>query len=319
MKVIVGLGNPGHEYELTRHNAGFRLLEEVARHNTGSTAVGLFGITNGADWKIDKKLQAQINKTKLAGEDVVLTKPLTYMNLSGQAVLAVLNWFKVSAEDLLIVHDDVSLNLGRLRFQSGGGAGGQHGVESIIASLGGRKDFDRLKFGVGPDPGGDVRANYVLSRIPEVDRELFEKCLAVAREGLVSWVKNGMQRTMNTFNGRVIGIPFCLKQEESTTGDAKPDPASRERDFNSKPAAQDLIPDAQARDQLPKESPGNPPATDEQADDQTGGNAPAANANPDDRLDIAPAGDAQVDDQSGDNATEAPTKEPTEGDPPAAS
>jgi len=188
MKLIVGLGNPGHEFELTRHNAGFQVLDNLST-------------VSGGEWKIAKNLQAAIIKGRLANQEVVLAKPVTYMNLSGRAVVAILQWFKMSPSDLYVIHDDVSLDLGRLRIQMGGGAGGQHGVESIIADLGGNKNFARLKFGVGPDPGGAVRADYVLKKIAEVDRALYDKCIVTAREAMICMLVQGVQKAMNTFNG----------------------------------------------------------------------------------------------------------------------
>jgi PTH1 family peptidyl-tRNA hydrolase len=192
MKLIVGLGNPGYEFELTRHNAGFQVLDDLST-------------VSGGEWKIAKNLQSAIIKGRLANHDVVLAKPTTYMNESGRAVVAILQWFKMTPEDLYVVHDDVSLDLGRLRLQAGGGAGGQHGVESIIANLGGNKNFARLKFGVGPDPGGAVRAAYVLKRIPEGDRALYEKCISTARDAILCLLEQGMPKAMNTFNGLNIG------------------------------------------------------------------------------------------------------------------
>jgi Peptidyl-tRNA hydrolase len=128
--------------------------------------------------------------------------------------LAILQWFKVSPKDMLVVHDDVSMNLGRLRLQKAGGAGGQHGIESIIGVLGGNKDFDRLKVGVGPDPGGDVRGNYVLSRLPEADRELFRQSILTSKAAVLSWLDQGIEPTANVFNGKVLGLPQCLQALE---------------------------------------------------------------------------------------------------------
>jgi peptidyl-tRNA hydrolase, PTH1 family len=201
MKVIVGLGNPGSEYELTRHNAGFQVLIEL-------------GTASGGDWKLVKNLQSAVIKGRIGQHDLVLAMPQTYMNLSGEAVLAVLHWFKVSPKDMLVVHDDVSMNLGRLRLQKGGGAGGQHGIESIISVLGGNKEFDRLKVGVGPDPGGDVRGNYVLSRLPEADKELFRKSISTSKDAVLSWLDRGIDQAANAFNGKVLGVPQCLQALE---------------------------------------------------------------------------------------------------------
>jgi PTH1 family peptidyl-tRNA hydrolase len=203
MKLIVGLGNPGHEYELTRHNAGFQVLDRLST-------------ISGGEWKIAKNLHAAIIKGRLADQDVVLAKPVTYMNLSGGAVVAILQWFKITPADLYVVHDDVSLDLGRMRIQSGGSAGGQHGVESTIASLGGNKNFARLKFGVGPDPGGAMRADYVLKKIPEYDRALYEKCIVTAGEAMTCMLVQGVQKAMNTFNGIDLRPPPPSKDDVLT-------------------------------------------------------------------------------------------------------
>ena len=189
MKAIVGLGNPGLEYQSTRHNAGFVVLDE------------LVGTVAGASFSHKSRLLAQIASLTIAGEDVLLVKPSTYMNLSGQAVCRVIAWYKISLAQLLVVHDDVSLPLGKLRFQKNGGAGGQHGIESIMECLGGRSEFDRLKVGVGPDPGGDARANYVLSPVPAADRELFHRSVALATQALGFWVSQDTDKAMNQFNG----------------------------------------------------------------------------------------------------------------------
>jgi len=194
MKVIAGLGNPGLEYYATRHNAGFRVLEMI-------------GSATGSHFQNKRGLFSDVAKAGLEGQDALLVKPMTYMNRSGQAVLAVLQWYKIAPDQLLIVHDDVSLPLGKIRFQNAGGAGGQHGMESIIESFGGNKNFDRLKIGVGPDPGGDVRADYLLKPVKPDERELFEKCLTLATEGVSFWVRNGVVEAMNKYNGMDLRPP----------------------------------------------------------------------------------------------------------------
>lgn len=191
-KLIVGLGNIGSEYIGTRHNAGFSVIEELAAAQVGSTA--------GAEFKNVKEFSAYVGKLNIGGSNVILAKPTTYMNLSGRAVNAILRYFKIELEELLVVHDDVSIPLGRLRLQKAGGAGGQHGVESIIECLGGRKDFSRLKFGVGPDPGGAKRAQYVLSRIPVADQELYQKMVQLSAEAISFWNTKGILESMNKYN-----------------------------------------------------------------------------------------------------------------------
>jgi len=199
VKIIVGLGNPGARYESTRHNVGFRLVERLAA-------------ALGGDFRNSSSMQCDYARVKRGDDDVIIVKPLTYMNLSGQSVQKVLHWYKVKADSgaLLVTHDDVSLDTGRLRFQKGGGAGGQHGVESIIECLSGNKQFDRLKVGVGPDPGGATRGDYVLSAIPSEQKEILEKILGSSCEALKFWLTNDVDKCANQFNS----IDFSLKAAE---------------------------------------------------------------------------------------------------------
>ena len=205
MIVIVGLGNPGREYEETRHNAGFRLVDQLA---------SAFNV----ELRESKPLASYIGKgavdlpsaaasTQMTNTPLLLVKPTTYMNLSGRAVRAILNWYKIdltSSKDkhtLMVIHDDVSLNVGRIRFQSGRGAGGQHGVESIIENLSGSKSFDRLKIGVGPDPGGAVRGDYLLSKFRPEEKVVFEKVLEESCQAVKMWLQSGTEQAANMFNG----------------------------------------------------------------------------------------------------------------------
>lgn len=204
MKILVGLGNPERHYENTRHNIGFAVIDHLATKA-------------GAELRAEKKFQSLIAKTTLERKEVLLVKPLTYMNLSGQAVAAIINWYKLPLSELMIIHDDVSLPLGRIRIKRGDGAGGQHGVESIIASLGNKKDFDRIRVGVGPDPGGDRRADFVLSSVRPEDVELYQKSIARSADAALSWLDKGLTTSMNIFNGEVIGVPFVLRQQTTDT------------------------------------------------------------------------------------------------------
>jgi len=188
MKVIVGLGNPGSSYEMTRHNAGFRVVHAL-------------GTEYGGQFRAEKKLQAEVCKVSIDSQEVLLVKPLTMMNLSGHAFIAIKNWYKLHLENFLVVHDDVSLALGRIRLQAKGSAGGQHGVESIICELGGERGFDRLKFGVGPDPGGAKRADYVLSTFAVGEEDLLGKSLDLSRQAAKVWLSRGILVAMNDFNG----------------------------------------------------------------------------------------------------------------------
>jgi|688.fasta_scaffold271795_2 PTH1 family peptidyl-tRNA hydrolase len=208
-KLIVGLGNIGNEYVGTRHNAGFSVIDELATMPNAVSA--------SAEFKLVKDFHAQVGKLNVSGSNLILAKPTTYMNLSGRAVYAILNYFKIELQDLLVVHDDVSLPLGRLRLQKAGGAGGQHGVESIIETLGGRKEFSRLKFGVGPDPGGARRAQYVLSRIPGDDQELYRKMVHMSAEAISFWVQKGILESMNKYNS--INLAPSAPDSDETSQD----------------------------------------------------------------------------------------------------
>ncbi len=209
MKLIVGLGNPGLEYRFTRHNAGFWVVDALAT-------------TSGAQYFRSAKLHCDTARLTLQGQDLLLIKPDTYMNLSGKAVAAALNWYKCQLCDLLVVHDDVSMPLGKLRYQKGGGAGGQHGIESIIEHLGEGKSFDRLKVGVGPDPGGQRRADYVLSPLSENEKQLAESIVGLAAKSLSCWAKDGTQACMNQFNGEDLRDKDVIEAEKRARKKASP-------------------------------------------------------------------------------------------------
>ncbi len=217
MKLVVGLGNPELRYMLTRHNAGFWVVDEIATKY-------------GASYQRYKDLHSDIAKVQAESGALLLAKPQTYMNLSGRAVQAILHWYKLENEDLIVVHDDVALPLGKIRIQSGGGAGGQHGIENTIQMLGGAKNFDRIKIGVGPDPGGDRRADYVLSPIPHEDNELKEKVLQMAVQAISLWLKEGPKAAANRFNGMDLRPPpppppvLPPVSADATVEQSEPDP-----------------------------------------------------------------------------------------------
>jgi peptidyl-tRNA hydrolase, PTH1 family len=194
MKLIVGLGNPEPQYALTRHNAGFWVVDALAT-------------ASGSTFELSKDLQARITKTSIGGESVVLVKPVTYMNNSGRAVQAVLHWYKVAPQDMLVVYDEVAIPFGKIRWQHSGGAGGHHGIESIMQMLGGTREFDRLRFGAGPDPGGDRRADFVLSILPAADMPIRDKVINMCRESIILWLRQGMQSAANKYNGLDLRPP----------------------------------------------------------------------------------------------------------------
>ena len=185
MKLIVGLGNPGRKYEGTRHNVGFDVVDRLAK-------------THHADWESGPRgIEAVIARWRSA--DTVLAKPLTFMNLSGAAIVGLLQFYKVELADLLVVVDDVNLELGRLRTRATGSAGGHNGLKSAIAQLG-TEDFARMRIGVGR---GDARrdlADHVLARFDRDERENVEAAVARAAEAVELFVTDGIGQVMNRFN-----------------------------------------------------------------------------------------------------------------------
>ena len=183
MKLIVGLGNFEEKYLFTRHNAGFMMVDFFVRINNQS-------------FKIEKKLKSALAKFKFNSEDIVVVKPLTYMNLSGEAVNAVMNFYKINIKDILIIYDDISLDLGRVRFRNSGSDGGHNGIKSIIKHLG-TKDFDRLKIGIGPQPNIPSEA-YVLQNFSQ---EELNKIKEILKTPLIeNYLKDGLEKVQNVFN-----------------------------------------------------------------------------------------------------------------------
>lgn len=183
MKLIVGLGNFEDKYLFTRHNAGFM-------------AVDFFAQENSQNFKIEKKLKSAISKFKLNGDDIILIKPLTYMNLSGEAVIATMNFYKIDIKDILIIYDDIALDLGKVRFRNSGSDGGHNGIKSIINHLG-SKNFSRLKIGIGPQPNIPSEA-YVLQNFTQ--DELKELKEILKRPMIEDYLKYGIEKSQNTYN-----------------------------------------------------------------------------------------------------------------------
>lgn len=183
MKLIVGLGNFEDKYLFTRHNAGFM-------------AVDFFALEQNQDFKTENKLKSKISKFKFNGEDVILVKPLTYMNLSGEALVAVMNFYKIDVKDVLIIYDDISLDLGSVRFRASGSDGGHNGIKSIIKMLG-TKTFDRLKVGIGPQPNIPSE-NFVLQNFT---KDQLEELKTVLKKPLIeSYLKEGLEKSQNVYN-----------------------------------------------------------------------------------------------------------------------
>lgn len=186
MLLVVGLGNPGRRYQNTRHNVGYRVVDRVA--GTCGTEISKRGF-EGA-W----------TEVRDGEERIILLKPETYMNLSGQAVRAAVDWYKLEPSAVLAVADDIHLEVAKLRARRRGSSGGQKGLESITAHLG-TDDFARLRIGVG-EPGNAAHwAQYVLEPIPAADAPKIEEAIERAAEAVLVWAREGMENCMNRYNG----------------------------------------------------------------------------------------------------------------------
>lgn len=188
MYVIAGLGNPDKKYEKTRHNVGFDVIDVIAKkYNVELT---------------EKKHRALSGSGYIAGQKVLLVKPQTYMNLSGESIASILNFYKLDAEtDLLVIFDDISLAPGRIRVRARGSAGGHNGIKNIIAMTG-TQEFARIKVGVGEKPQGRDLADYVLSRFSKDERAMVEDAFVDAADAAELIAAGDLDGAMNRFNGK---------------------------------------------------------------------------------------------------------------------
>jgi PTH1 family peptidyl-tRNA hydrolase len=185
MKLIIGLGNPGAEYAATRHNIGFKAIDSVSE-----------------TYRIPiqrNKFKAVIGEGTISGEKVILMKPQTYMNLSGEAVRQCIDWNKLTRDDIIVIYDDVSLEVGQLRIRKTGSAGGHNGIKSIIAHLG-SQDFARIKVGVGEKPAGWDLANYVLGKFTPEETKIMNERLSDIEKALEIMLCKGIEQAMNQYN-----------------------------------------------------------------------------------------------------------------------
>lgn len=185
MKLVVGLGNPGGQYECTRHNVGFMVVDEFARR------------LNVTSFK--ERHRALIGECKHEGETLLLVKPLTYMNLSGEAVGEIARWYKIEPEDIIVIFDDLDLDVGRLRIRIKGSSGGHRGIESLLVHLG-VDSFPRFRIGIGRPPEGFTVPNYVLSRFKEDEEKNINEAIDKACNALIVATKEGVTKAMNQFN-----------------------------------------------------------------------------------------------------------------------
>jgi PTH1 family peptidyl-tRNA hydrolase len=189
-QLIVGLGNPGPEYAQTRHNAGYLAVEQLAARWKAS-------------WTTSRKFKSRVARLDLEGRRILLGQPETFMNLSGEAVAGLRNYYHVDWPDLLVVLDDADLPLGTLRLRPQGSSGGHHGLESIEQHLGTRQ-FARLRIGIGR--GADGRreiTDYVLSGFSRAEAQLRDEVLAHACDQIECWAREGVAQAMNRFNGSI--------------------------------------------------------------------------------------------------------------------
>ena len=184
--LIVGLGNPGNQYENTRHNAGFLVADELGER-------GGFPIQR-------LKFKALTAAAAVGGQGALVMKPVTYMNLSGEAVGEAARFYKLAPEHVLVISDDVDLPLGKLRIRTGGSAGGHNGLKSIIQHLG-TDQFPRLKVGVGGKPHPDYdMADWVLGKLQGEDKKVMDEAVKRAADAVECFLRDGPQKAMNTFN-----------------------------------------------------------------------------------------------------------------------
>jgi len=183
MFLIVGLGNPGKEYQNTRHNIGFDAIDVIAKK-----------------YKIELnriKFKGVYGETFIEGEKVILLKPSTYMNLSGESIRSVMDFYKIKEEDVLVIYDDISLEVGRLRIRDKGSAGGHNGIKSIISHMG-TEEFGRIKIGVG-QPKGDL-VKYVLGNFAKEESQILDKVLEAVVLAMEVIIKDDVKEAMNKYN-----------------------------------------------------------------------------------------------------------------------
>lgn len=191
MKLIVGLGNPGSRYRATRHNLGFMIVDALAER-----------------WHISvggRRHEAELGTGEIVGVRTVLAKPQTFMNASGESIAKLRRLYRLDPPDILAVYDDLDLPLGKVRLRGDGGAGGHNGVASLIGVLG--KGFPRLRIGIGRPPGGADPVGFVLEAFSPAELPSVEDAIGRAADGAESWLRDGIEATMNSVNRREPARP----------------------------------------------------------------------------------------------------------------
>ncbi|AXI00727.1 aminoacyl-tRNA hydrolase [Sporosarcina sp. PTS2304] len=187
MKLLIGLGNPGKAYEKTRHNIGFQVIDELAKR-----------------WQapaFQKKFNGEYTTVHTAGSKVILVKPMTYMNLSGECIRPLADYYEIDDDELVVLYDDLDLPAGKIRLRQKGSAGGHNGMKSLIAHLG-TSEFNRIRMGIDRPTGGMKVADYVLSPFSKEEQSLIEEAVQKSADACEEWIKNpSFLEVMNKFNG----------------------------------------------------------------------------------------------------------------------
>jgi len=189
LRLIVGLGNPGPEHALTRHNAGFWFVDALGRAHEGR-------------FREHRKHQAELARIEISRHEILLVKPLTYVNRSGLAIRSVADYFRITAEEMLVAYDELDVPVGAVRLKRGGGAGGHNGVKDTIAHMG--EDFWRLRLGIGHPGNKDEVIDYVLRRAPAEEESAILECVAAAVEIMPVLIKEGPEKAMNKLHGKKV-------------------------------------------------------------------------------------------------------------------
>ena len=185
MYLIVGLGNPEDDYSKTRHNMGFNVINKIAKQ---------YNI------EVNKnKFKGLIGKGKIEGIDVILLKPQTYMNLSGESIKEVVDFYKIELDKLLIIYDDMDVDIGQIKIRKKGGAGSHNGMKSVIDCIN-TEEFSRIRVGIGKPEDKSDMINYVLGYIPENEVKELDKSTTIAKDAIIDFILNGIDNTMNKYN-----------------------------------------------------------------------------------------------------------------------
>lgn len=191
MKMIIGLGNPGKKYEKTKHNVGFMALNKLADE------IGVNSFTSTIN-----KFNAIIIEARYNSEKILLVKPLTYMNLSGEAIRPIMDWYKLTIDDILVIYDDLDLPIGKVRFKERGGSGGHNGIKSIIANLG-TESFRRIKIGIDR-PKDRTVVDYVLTDFSSAEREVIENSIKLISIAVKDWISGeDFLKIMSTYTTKI--------------------------------------------------------------------------------------------------------------------